>query len=126
MCVTGSLSRSFRNNRNALLGRIGYTYNFVFNDGAWSINPSVLGGIGAETPLSNSRIFEHTLGLVNSYQGRLNGGYNGDKFFIYLNIILDKTSYHLDDTQMNTINNYYSFNIGWRFMGLKRKMLGLL
>ncbi len=109
-----------------LLERAGYTYNFIFNKGAWSINPSVLAGIGAETPLNNSRIFDHPLGLVHSYQGRLNGGYNGDNVFIYVNIILDKTSYHLDDTQMNTINNYYSFNVGWRFAGLKRKVLGVL
>lgn len=109
-----------------LLGRAGYTYNLVLNNGKWSINPSALLGIGAETPLNNSKLFEHSLGLVNSYQGRLNGGYNGDNFFVNLNIILDKTIVHLDDSQLTTNNNYISFNAGYRFRSLKKKILGIL
>jgi len=109
-----------------LLSRVGYSYNFILDKGTWSINPSFLLGVGAETPLNNSRIFDRSLGLVNSYQARLNGGYNGDNFFIFLNLILDKTIYHLDNTQLNTINNFYAFNIGWRFKGLKKNVLWVL
>lgn len=109
-----------------LLARAGYTYNFIFNDGQWSINPSVLLGTGAETPLSNSKLFAHSFGLVSSYQGRLNGGYNGDNFFINLNVILDKTLVHLDESQLNTTNNYVSFNVGYRFKSLHKKVLGVL
>ena len=109
-----------------LLGRAGYSYNFILNKGAWSINPSFLLGIGAETPLNNSRIFDESLGLVNSFQGRLNGGYNGRNFFVFLNIVLDKTTYHLDDTQLNVLNNFYAFNIGYRFRGLKKRVLWVL
>ncbi|MEO6000732.1 MAG: DUF4421 family protein [Chitinophagaceae bacterium] len=109
-----------------LLGRVGYTYNIILNNGNWSINPSVLGGTGSETPLNNSKFFKHTFGFVNSFQGRVNGGYNGDNFFVYLNVTFDKTEYHLMETQLTTNNNYYSFNVGYRFASLKEKILRIL
>jgi hypothetical protein len=109
-----------------LLSRLGYSYNFILDKGKWSINPSFLAGIGAETPLNNSPIFNHPAAMVNSLQGRLNGGYNGNDYFIGVNVILDKTIYHLDDTRFNIINNYYALNFGYRFRSLKHKILWLL
>ena len=109
-----------------LLGRGGYSYNFILNKGTWTINPSFLLGIGAETPLNDSRIFSNPLGLVNSFQGRLNCGYNGKDVFACLNIILDKTTYHLDDRQLDVINNFYAFCVGYRFRDMKKKVLWVL
>jgi hypothetical protein len=102
----------------------GYTYNFIFNDGEWSINPGVFIG-----PAIEKNIYPkdgHSLKLIANYQLVLNGGYNGQNFYFHVNAVYNNNTYHFMNSKMSIHNRGISLTLGYRVGKLKNKIFGVL
>jgi len=102
----------------------GYTYNFIFNDGEWSINPGVFIG-----PAIEKNIYPkdgHSLKLIANYQLVLNGGYNGQNFYFHVNTVYNNNTYHFMNSKMSIHNRGVSLTVGYRVGKLKNKIFGVL
>jgi Domain of unknown function (DUF4421) len=102
----------------------GYTYNFIFNDGAWSINPGIFAGPAVEKNLYPKE--GQSLKLIANYQLVLNGGYNGQHFYFHVNAIYNNVTNHLMNSKMSINNRGASLTVGYRIGKLKNKILGVI
>jgi hypothetical protein len=116
-------------NKNAnhvlLMAKVGYAYTFSWGQGHWMCSPLFVIGPGAGVYLDQfhtHQTFYPNLG----YQARLTAGYNGDKWFFYLNGLYDLTQEPQKNLGLKTINESASLNIGYRFHSLRRRILHLL
>ncbi len=107
----------------SVIARIGYTYNFSFRKGKWSIAPAVLIGGGGLREINTS---EKKLQAVTDIQGWLNGGYNGPDYYLYFNASWDNLQANLFIKNLHQVNTDFSITAGYRFHSLKRKVLGIL
>jgi hypothetical protein len=107
-----------------LLVNGGYTYNFVFDDGEWSINPGIFAGPAIEKNLYPKE--GASLKLIANYQLVLNGGYNGQNFYFHLNAIYNNNNYHFMNSKMSIHNRGISLTCGYRMGKLKEKIFGVL
>ena len=102
----------------------GYTYNFIFNDGEWSINPGIFAG-----PAIQKKSYPEqgrSLKLIANYQLLLNGGYNGQNYYFHINAIYNNVINHFIDSKMSTQNRGVSLTVGYRMGKLKNKIFGVL
>jgi hypothetical protein len=102
----------------------GYTYNFVFDEGEWSINPGLIIG-----PSIQKNLFpEHgqSLKLIANYELSLNGGYNGEHYYFHVNASYSNRSSNLMNSKMSVNERGISLTIGYRMGKLKKKIVGLL
>lgn len=106
----------------SLVVRAGYTYNFVFHK--WMIAPAILAGAGAVKELNTDH--SHHLHLVTDFQGFINGGYNGDKYYAYINGSWDNLNTNLLVKDLHRTDWNLSLTAGFRFGHLPRKILGIL
>ncbi|HET6768335.1 MAG TPA: DUF4421 family protein [Chitinophagaceae bacterium] len=102
----------------------GYTYNFIFNDGDWSINPGIFMGPAVRKNLEPKE--GQSLKLIANYQLVLNGGYNGQHFYFHVNAVYNNNTYHLMNSKMSIRNREISLTCGYRMGKLKNKILGVL
>ena len=102
----------------------GYTYNFIFNDGEWSINPGIFAGPAVEKNLYPKD--GQSLKFIANYQLVLNGGYNGQNFYFHLNAVYNNNTYHFMNSKMSIHNRGVSLTVGYRIGKLKNKILGVL
>ena len=102
----------------------GYTYNFVFNDGDWSINPGIF--IGPAIQKNRAPKEGQSLKLVANYQLVLNGGYNGQHFYFHVNAVYNNNTYHFMNSKMSIHNRGVSLTCGYRMGKLKNKIFGVL
>ncbi|HEU4859039.1 MAG TPA: DUF4421 family protein [Chitinophagaceae bacterium] len=107
-----------------LLVRGGYTYNFVFNDGEWSINPGIFMGPAIQKNIKPKE--GQSLKLIANYQLVLNGGYNGQHFYFHVNAVYNNNSYHFMNSKMSIHNRGISLTCGYRMGKLKNKIFGVL
>ena len=102
----------------------GYTYNFIFNDGKWSINPGIFAGPAIE---KNSYPKDgHSLKLIANYQLVLNGGYNGQNYYFHVNAIYNNVINHFMNSEMSIQNRGVSLTVGYRMGKFKNKIFGVL
>ena len=101
----------------------GYTYNFVFNEGEWSINPGIFIGPGFQ---KNYLEKGHSLKLIANYQLTLNGGYNGKQWYFHVNANYNKMNSNLMRSKMSINDRGVSLTIGYRMGKLKNKIFGVL
>ena len=102
----------------------GYTYNFIFDRGEWSINPGMFMG-----PAIQKRLYQKdgtSLKLIANYQLVLNGGYNGQNVYFHVNAVYSNLSNHLMNSKMSINDRGVSLTIGYRMGKLKNKILGIL
>jgi len=102
----------------------GYTYNFIFQEGEWSINPGVFMG-----PAIQKKLYQKdgtSLKLIANYQLVLNGGYNGQNVYFHVNAAYSRQSGHLMNSKMSINDRSISLTIGYRMGKLKNKILGVL
>jgi hypothetical protein len=102
----------------------GYTYNFIFNEGDWSINPGIFMG-----PALQKRLYQKdgtSLKLIANYQLVLNGGYNGQNVYFHVNAAYSRQSSHLMNSKMSINDRSVSLTIGYRMGKLKNKIFGVL
>ena len=102
----------------------GYTYNFIFNDGDWSINPGIFMG-----PSIQKRLYQKdgtSLKFIANYQLVLNGGYNGQNVYFHINAACSNLSSHLMNSKMSINDRSVSLTIGYRMGKLKNKIFGVL
>jgi hypothetical protein len=107
-----------------LLVNGGYTYNFVFDGGEWSINPGLFMGPAIEKNLYPKE--GASLKLIANYQLVLNGGYNGQNFYFHVNAIYNNNNYHFMNSKMSIHNRGVSLTCGYRMGKLKNKIFGVL
>ncbi|MBI1343605.1 MAG: DUF4421 domain-containing protein [Terrimonas sp.] len=103
--------------------RYGYSYNFVFQKGKWSINPIAFLEAGVLKEMNNQN---RQLYPLSGFQFRLNGGYNGANYFFYLNSIYDNTSSYFHKAFLQSGSFNVSLTAGLRFHSFRKKILGLL
>ena len=102
----------------------GYTYNFVFNGGEWSINPGIFMG-----PAIQKRLYQKdgtSLKLIANYQLILNGGYNGQNIYFHVNAAYTKLSSRLMNSKMSINDRSVSLTVGYRMGKMKNKLFGVL
>jgi len=102
----------------------GYTYNFIFNEGDWSINPGIFMG-----PAIQKRLYQKdgtSLKLIANYQLVLNGGYNGRNVYFHINAAYSNNSSHLMNSKMSINDRSVSLTLGYRMGKLKNKLFGVL
>ena len=102
----------------------GYTYNFIFNEGEWSINPAIFIGPAIEKNIYPQE--SRTLRLIANYQLVLNGGYNGHNFYFHVNALYNNNSFHFMNSKMSIHNRGVSLTCGYRMGKLKNKIFGVL
>ena len=102
----------------------GYTYNFIFNEGEWSINPGIFAGPAIEKNLYPKQ--GRSLKLIANYQLILNGGYNGQNYYFHVNAIYNNVINHFMKSEMSIQNRGVSLTVGYRFRSLKNKIFGVL
>ena len=102
----------------------GYTYNFIFNEGEWSINPGLFAGPAIEKNLYPKE--GQSLKLIANYQLVLNGGYNGQNFYFHVNAVYNNNTYHFMNSKMSIHNRGVSLTVGYRVGKLKEKIFGVL
>ena len=102
----------------------GYTYNFIFNDGEWSINPGIFMGPAIQKNIEPKE--GQSLKLIANYQLILNGGYNGQNFYFHVNAVYNNNSYHFMNSKMSIHNRGVSLTCGYRIGKLKNKLFGVL
>ena len=102
----------------------GYTYNFVFNGGEWSINPGIFAGPAIEKNLYPKH--GRSLKLIANYQLILNGGYNGQNFYFHVNAMYNNMVNHIMYSKMSIQNRGVSLTVGYRMGKLKNKIFGVL
>lgn len=107
----------------SLIARIGYTYNFVLDNGKWIIAPAVLAGAGLLREINTS---DRTLQPVTNAQAWLNAGYNGPGYYFYLHASWNNLQTNLLIKNMNQVNTNFSLTAGYRFYNFHKKILGLL
>jgi hypothetical protein len=102
----------------------GYTYNFIFNEGEWSINPGFFMGPAIQKNIKPKE--GQSLKLIANYQLVLNGGYNGQHFYFHVNAVYNNNSYHFMNSKMSIHNRGVSLTCGYRMGKLKNKIFGVL
>jgi Domain of unknown function (DUF4421) len=107
----------------SLIARIGYTYNFTFQKGKWSIGPAVLIGGGG---LKEMNTPDKNLQAVTDIQAWLKAGYNGPNYYIYFNAWWDNLKTNLFIKNLHQVNTDFSIKAGYRFHSWKKKVLGVL
>jgi hypothetical protein len=80
-------------------------------------------GAGAVKELNTHH---HHLQAVTDYQGAINGGYNGDKYYAYINASWDNLNTNLLVKDMHRTDWNLSLTFGYRFAHLPKKILGIL
>jgi hypothetical protein len=116
-------------NKNAnhlmLLGRVGYTYNFIWDKGVWNVSPMALIGPGAGLYLDQLHARQKVFPMLGC-QGRLTGGYNGAKWYAYLSALYDLTQEPQKNLGLKTVNETTSISVGYRFPHLRHKIWKVL
>jgi len=102
----------------------GYTYNFIFNEGEWSINPGLFAGPAIQKNLYPKQ--GHSLKLIANYQLILNGGYNGQNFYFHVNAIYNSVINQFMNSKISISNRGVSFTVGYRMGKFKHKIFGVL
>ncbi len=107
----------------SLIGRVGYTYNFVLAKGRWSVAPAVLLGGGGLKELNTTDKYIRSIYDVQSW---INAGYNGTNYYLYLNAKWNSRETNLLIRNMHQTDTDLSLTTGFRLGNLKRKILGVL
>ena len=103
-------------------GRYGYSYNFVWKKGVWSVNPVFFLATGLSEALSGDR---HP-SLLSGYQFRLNAAYNGENYFLLFNGYYDYINNRFNRAFLESTNLNVALTFGFRFHSLHKKVLGIL
>ena len=107
----------------SLITRIGYTYNFSFQKGKWSIAPAILIGGGG---LKEINTVNKRPQAVYDLQSWVNAGYNGPRYYFYLNALWDNLQTNLFIKKLSQVNTDFSITGGYRFHSLKKKIAEIL
>lgn len=107
----------------SLVFKGGYTYNFVTGNHKWMIAPAVVMGAGALHELNTNNTGLQT---VTDIQGWINAGYNGEKYYAYLNTSWENLNTNLLVKDMHRTDWNLSLTVGYRFAHLPKKILGIL
>lgn len=107
----------------SLIARVGYTYTLTFQQGKWSVAPAFLLGGGG---LKEMNAGNHHLQGISDVQGWLNTGYNVPQYYFYLNASWDNLNSNLLIKNMHQKNMDISITGGFRFLTIKKKILGII
>lgn len=107
----------------SLITRVGYTYNFILQNGKWIIAPAMVTGAGL---LKEINIHGSKLQPITNLQAWLNAGYNGPGYYFYLHAWWNNLQTNLLIKNMNQVNTNFSITAGYRFHNFRKKMLGVL
>jgi hypothetical protein len=107
----------------SFVSRAGYTYNFTWKQGKWSIVPTLLLGVGLRKELN---INKNGIQLVSDIRTLVNAGYNGNNFYCYLTAKWGNLQTNLLIKNMHQVDQNISITAGYRFHSLKKKILGIL
>jgi hypothetical protein len=116
-------------NKNAnhlmILGRVGYAYNFVWDKGLWSASPMASLGPGAGLYLDQLHNKQKVFPMLG-VQGRLTAGYNGNKWYAYLNALYDLSQEPQKNLGLKTVNETTAISVGYRFHSYHHKIWHVL
>ena len=101
----------------------GYCYTFSFENGKWLIAPA--GAIGGGLLRETDHPDQH-LQPVTALEGWITGGYNGRRYYCYLSANWSERQSRLLVRRMGQRDYRISITAGFRFAGLKKKILGIL
>jgi hypothetical protein len=112
-------------NHIVLLARVGYSYAFSWGQGRWTCAPFFCIGPGAGVYMDEFHTRQQFFPDLG-YQARLTAGYNGDKWYVYLNGFYDMVQEPQKNLGLKTINESASLSVGYRFHSLRRRILHIL
>lgn len=103
----------------------GYSYNLILDKGHWSINPTVMAGIGVQQELWKDDVKTPATACFN-FRGMLSSGYNGKLFYAYLTTYYNTLKSRLPKTSIGVSNYDTYLTMGYRFNHSPRKVFGVL
>jgi hypothetical protein len=103
----------------------GYSYNLILDKGHWSINPTLMAGIGVQQELWKDDLKTPATACFN-FRGMLSSGYNGKLFYAYLTTYYNTLKSRLPKTSIGVSNYDTYLTMGYRFNHSPRKLFGLL
>lgn len=107
----------------SIIGRAGYTHNFVIDKGKWIIAPVILVGLGTLREINTPAKSFHA---ITNEQAWLNAGYNGPVYYFYFHAWWNNSQSNLLIKNMNQVNTNFSITAGYRFANFHKKIFGLL
>lgn len=107
----------------SFISRAGYTYNFVWHHGKWSIAPVLLVGAGFMKEINTEK---NGLQWVSDIRTWIKAGYNGRTYYVYLNAKWGTLQTNLLIKTMHQVDDNISITAGYRFESLNKKILGIL
>ncbi|NIG56683.1 DUF4421 family protein [Chitinophaga sp. Cy-1792] len=105
----------------SVIPKAGYAYNLVHHK--WLLAPTVQAGAGALRELNTGN---YSVRVVTELRATINGGYNGDNYYIYLSSDWYNLNTHLLIQDMQRVYWTLSLTAGMRFKSLPKKILGIL
>lgn len=109
-------------NHLILLGKFGYTHQFVWNGGHWSLSPLACIGPGLGFYLDNLHSRQKLYPMIG-YQGKLTLGYNGPKWYVYASGLYDLMQETQKNLGLKTVNEGVSLGVGYRFPSSRHRIL---
>lgn len=101
----------------------GYGYNYVLPNTRWTAAAMLLVGAGLQKDLNgDGRDWYRNMG----WAGVLTAGYNGDRYYAYLNYDVDKDQQRLHTLQLHGTSTNIFLTVGMRFGNWHKKILGVL
>ncbi|MET0243401.1 MAG: DUF4421 family protein [Flavitalea sp.] len=99
-----------------LIGRVGYGYNFSFDQGKWMVAPTFMAGGGALREIKSD---DHRLRPVTDVEATLNAGYNGSRYYVFVAGIWSHQHSDLRLKDMQKRDSELTLTFGYRFDKLK-------
>ncbi len=107
----------------SLISRVGYTYNFSFQQGKWNIVPAFLVGGGG---LHELHAPHRSLRPATDMQAWVTMGYNEERCYFYVNGWWDNLRTSLFIKDLHRVNTDLSITAGYRFHSSRKKILGVI
>jgi hypothetical protein len=100
----------------SLQGRVGYIHNFVWKKGVYFFSPSLYAGPGIEWhTYASSKGTSNGFNMAATWRCKMVAGINGAKYFGSIELLRDRVTTFLQQTNIKNTYSEASLNIGVRF-----------
>lgn len=100
----------------------GYSYNFSFSKGKWIIAPAAMVGGGLLRELNNKMSETQPASVMQAW---INAGYNGQKYYVYLNARWNDLKTNLEIKDIHQVNTLLCVTAGFRFSNASKRIIGI-
>ena len=107
----------------SLIANVGYHYNFAIKRGKYHIAPAATIGSGIVSEIKDKAKKFHPAIALSAW---INAGYNGHKWYSYINGSWSYGKAFLPIRNVNKANTDVSLTLGYRFGNFRKKIAGIL